>query len=226
MKRALALFLVIIMCISICSCVSKKDLLNDEELVSQLCSKIGEKESEDLVDQYVMFHFVYKVMYGGSETSLKSIEEKKSGSYSVIGELQIDWQDELTGENSEEYVPFTADFSTDENGEISCDSWELETSDDSLLSDAYTDKKIERRAFLKVYDEVDSKFKTADASSSKFNINKIERDGDEVFVYGTVVLYDKYGRLTTGWRDGSGSSSHSFKVRMSSLGSILSCNLE
>lgn len=61
---------------------------------------------------------------------------------------------------------------------------------------------------------ISNKYKTADAGSCKMEINKIEPSGKDYIVYGTVWLYDKYGKLTTGWTDGSGTSHRSFEIKI------------
>ncbi len=46
-------------------------------------------------------------------------------------------------------------------------------------------------------DEIGSKYDTADPDSCRYDINKQEKQGNFTYVYGSVTLYDKYGKLTT-----------------------------
>lgn len=65
-----------------------------------------------------------------------------------------------------------------------------------------------------LYNEVDSTYTNADAASTRYSINKIEEKGNIIYVYGSVSLYDKYGQLTTGWSDNSGSYNRVFTVEI------------
>lgn len=65
-----------------------------------------------------------------------------------------------------------------------------------------------------LYNEVNSKYDNADAASTRYSINKIEENGSTIYVYGSVTLYDKYGELTTGWSDNSGSYNRVFTVEI------------
>lgn len=92
--------------------------------------------------------------------------------------------------------------------------------------DELTEEECEAIVVNALYDEISSKYDTADAGSCRYKINSTEEKGDYTYVYGTVTLYDKYGQLTTGWVDGSGSYNRSFEVKISSSGSAVSCDID
>ena len=71
--------------------------------------------------------------YVSLEAVMKSIEDTKNESYCVIGELHIRLKDKQTGGFIDEYIPFTA-YLSENNDEFTCDSLELEISEDSLFS--------------------------------------------------------------------------------------------
>lgn len=81
--------------------------------------------------------------------------------------------------------------------------------------DGLSDSKIESITVQKLLELIKKKYPVADAESSTYKINKVTRDrkGDYI-VTGTVRLYDKYGQLTTGYRDGSGSYTKSFEIKI------------
>lgn len=78
-----------------------------------------------------------------------------------------------------------------------------------------TDSQIESIIAEELYDMIKKKYSEADAGSSRYSIHKVTQDrkGDYV-VTGTVVLYDKYGRMTTGYSDGSGSYTKTFEIKI------------
>jgi len=111
-----------------------------------------------------------------------------------------------------------------------CGSENATAEDDTYTtSDAESDflynDDIEAIVVGALYDEIDSKYDTADAGSSRYEINKIDRKFDAIYVYGSVTLYDKYGMTTTGWTDGSGTPFRSFEVKISEDGYALSCDI-
>ena len=76
--------------------------------------------------------------------------------------------------------------------------------------------------------QIDKQFKTAEGSQCRYKISTIEENktGTHYYVYGTVYLYDKYGSLTTGYVDGSGSFSKTFEVGIvKSSGNISKCEI-
>ena len=76
-------------------------------------------------------------------------------------------------------------------------------------------------------DEIGSKYDTADPDSCRYDINKKEEQGNYTYVYGSVTLYDKYGKLTTGWRDDSGTPYRSYTVKINnSTGDVVSCEIK
>ncbi len=76
-------------------------------------------------------------------------------------------------------------------------------------------------------DEIGSKYDTADPDSCRYDINKQEEQGNFTYVYGSVTLYDKYGKLTTGWRDDSGTPYRSYTVKINnSTGKAVSCEIK
>lgn len=78
-----------------------------------------------------------------------------------------------------------------------------------------TDSQIESATVEALIKLIKNKYKAADAGSCRYSINKVTQDrkGDYI-VYGTVTLYDKYGKLTTGHHDGSGSYTRSFEIKI------------
>lgn len=75
--------------------------------------------------------------------------------------------------------------------------------------------------------EVGKKFPIADASSTKYKINKTEKQSGYTIVYGKLYLYDKYGKSTTGRSDGSGSYIRTFEVKISnSTNKVSSCTIK
>lgn len=66
-------------------------------------------------------------------------------------------------------------------------------------------------AAIAVRKEINSMGSEYDSGSSRWSVNKIERKGDDdIYVYGTVSLYDKYGSFK---RSGT------FTVEMTNKGS-------
>lgn len=59
------------------------------------------------------------------------------------------------------------------------------------LSDSEIEAKVSDALWRYVRDQV----KGADAGSTRYKINKIERKSGKIYVYGTVTMYDKYGKL-------------------------------
>ena len=78
-----------------------------------------------------------------------------------------------------------------------------------------TDSQIESATVEALLKLIKKKYDAADPESCRYSINKVTQNskGDYV-VYGTVVLYDKYGKLTTGHYDGSGSYTRSFEIKI------------
>lgn len=99
-----------------------------------------------------------------------------------------------------------------------------EESDVEYANVEYTEEDlIEQFVVEALYDEIDGKFPNADAGSCRYDINKIEEKGEYIYVYGTVWLYDKYGNLTGGYNDGSGSMHRSYEVIIHQNGYIEDC---
>ena len=84
-------------------------------------------------------------------------------------------------------------------------------------SDTLTDTQINQLVASALMNEIDRKYDTADPGSCTMRINRIDRTSNSNFivVYGSVTLYDIYGRTTTGWYDGSGTAFRSFEVKIS-----------
>lgn len=89
-----------------------------------------------------------------------------------------------------------------------------------------TDTEIKSKVEEAILDEVKSRYAVADPYSTRYKIANKETKGDYIYVYGTVTLYDKYGQITTGHADGSGSYSRTFEVKINKDGSISNCNVE
>ncbi len=85
-------------------------------------------------------------------------------------------------------------------------------------------KLIVESALLK---EIKDSFPLADAGSTKYSINKSEKEGNYTIVYGRLTLYDKYGKTTKGRAGSSGSSSRTFEVKISnSTLKAVSCTIK
>lgn len=220
MKRIFAFLLVIIMCLSMCACGAKKTIMDDTELVSNLENTIANYSVKALLVKTAI-DFTDLSNMSNLTAKLISVEEAEDGTFLAIGELSLLWIGKDT-----ETVPFTATLSKDENDEYSCDDIEFEYDSSSSLSNELTEEKIKTIVAGALYDAIDSKFDTADAGSTRYEINKTEEKKGYVYVYGNVVLYDKYGKTTTGWRDGSGSAYRSFCVIMTTSGSVYSCEVQ
>lgn len=90
-----------------------------------------------------------------------------------------------------------------------------------------SDDVIESIVVRALYEEIDSTFDTADAGSCTYGINKTEKENGYIYVYGSVTLYDKYGRATSGWITGSGTPYKSFTVKIDEdTGRLSSCNID
>lgn len=92
--------------------------------------------------------------------------------------------------------------------------------------DVFTEEEIEAFVVSALYNEIDNKFDTAHAGSCKYSIATMEKKGQYVYVYGNVNLYDKYGKLTTGWIDGSGTPYRSFEVLIHESGFVYECQVK
>lgn len=90
-----------------------------------------------------------------------------------------------------------------------------EKSQSTTKREGLTDSQIESITVKKLLELIKKKYPVADAGSSTYSIHKITQDrkGDYI-VTGTVRLYDKYGKLTTGYYDGSGSYTKSFEIKI------------
>lgn len=75
--------------------------------------------------------------------------------------------------------------------------------------------------------EVKKSYPLADPGSTKYNINKSEKQGGYTMVYGKVYLYDKYGKSTKGRSGSSGSSIRTFEVKIdNSTKKVSSCTIK
>lgn len=91
----------------------------------------------------------------------------------------------------------------------------------------YSDDYYETLATSALYSEVKKKYKMADPGSTKYKINKTEKQKDYTVVYGKLYLYDKYGKATTGYSDGSGSYIRTFEVKIkNSTNKVTSCTIK
>ena len=90
-----------------------------------------------------------------------------------------------------------------------------------------TDDDIKSMVVDKLYNTIDREYVTADPGSCRYSINTTEKEGNYIYVYGSVTLYDKYGELTGGYSDGSGTPFRRFTVKISAgPGSALSCDID
>lgn len=97
----------------------------------------------------------------------------------------------------------------------------------SSSSGALTENLKEAMVASALMSEVRSKFPIADAGSTRYKINKTEQKSGYTIVYGTLHLYDKYGKATTGRSDGSGSYTRSFEVKINnSTKKVSSCTIK
>ncbi len=93
--------------------------------------------------------------------------------------------------------------------------------------DTLTYDAIEALVVNALYQEIDSTYTTADPGSCSYAINTTETNGDFTYVYGSVTLYDKYGRATGGWSDGSGTPFRSFTIQINGrTGRVTSCKIQ
>lgn len=92
--------------------------------------------------------------------------------------------------------------------------------------EGFTEEEIEAFVVIALFEEIDSKFDTADAGSCRYEIASMEKKGQYVYVYGSVDLYDKYGKFTTGWRDGSGTPYRRFEVVIHQSGYVYDCEVK
>lgn len=86
------------------------------------------------------------------------------------------------------------------------------------------DDYVEGVVALALIDEIGTEFKLADPGSCRFSINKIDRSGSSVKVYGSVTLYDKYGKLSDG--RGGGTPFRTFDIKMDKYGDVTSCKIQ
>lgn len=100
------------------------------------------------------------------------------------------------------------------------------TSTFSSEKDGLTDSEIKSIVSDALYKKIDSKYDTADAGSCTFEINKTEKKSGYIYVYGKVALFDKYGNLTTGWFDESGSYIRNFTVKINVDTRSSSCDID
>ena len=97
----------------------------------------------------------------------------------------------------------------------------------SSSSGALTEDLKEAMVASALMSEVKTKFPIADAGSTRYKINKTEKKSSYTIVYGTLHLYDKYGKATTGRSDGSGSYTRSFEVKINnSTKKVSSCTIK
>ncbi len=97
----------------------------------------------------------------------------------------------------------------------------------SQESQGLSDAEIEALVVSALYDEIGSTYDTADPGSCRYSINKTEKSGGKLLVYGEVTLYDKYGKVTGGWVDGSGTPFRTFDITISeSSRDVTSCEID
>lgn len=100
-------------------------------------------------------------------------------------------------------------------------------SSSSTGSTSHSDEYYELIATNALYQEIQSKYKMADAGSTKYSINKTEKQGGDTILYGKLYLYDKYGKATTGHVDGSGSFTRTFTIKINdNTGRVVSCTIQ
>ncbi len=93
--------------------------------------------------------------------------------------------------------------------------------------DELSDTEIESIVANALYNKIDSYYDTADAGSCRYDINKTEEKNGYIYAYGSVTLYDKYGKITGGWADGSGTAFRSFTVKINAdTGLVSNCDID
>ena len=101
------------------------------------------------------------------------------------------------------------------------------TANSSTASIKKSNDYYESLARSALYNEIKKKYTAADAGSTKYKINKTEKQKDYTIVYGKLYLYDKYGKASTGYSDGSGSYTRSFEVKIkNSTHTVSSCTIK
>ncbi len=101
------------------------------------------------------------------------------------------------------------------------------TAGSSSTSSKMSDDYYKTLATSALYKEIQKKYTAADAGSTKYKINKTEKQKDYTIVYGKLYLYDKYGKASTGHSDGSGSYIRSFEVKIkNSTNTVSSCTIK
>ena len=94
--------------------------------------------------------------------------------------------------------------------------------DSKELSESEIKLKVEKA----ILEEVKSHYPDAEPYSTRYQIANKKTNGKYIDVYGTLTLYDKYGKVTTGYIDGSGSYTKSFEVNVSTEGYYDKCNID
>ena len=89
-----------------------------------------------------------------------------------------------------------------------------------------TDSDIKSIVVDKLYDTIDRTYVTAAPGSCRYSINTTEKKNGDIYVYGSVTLYVKYGELTGGWSDGSGTPFRRFTVKIDADTGWGSCDIE
>lgn len=108
-----------------------------------------------------------------------------------------------------------ADDYTNDYGTYDDDYDYGDTDDDYTYT---SDEVYKQMAATAVYSEIEEQYPRADAGSSRWSVNKVTHTGDNVYVYGTISLYDKYGKLTSDF-------SKTFEVVIKDDGSDITCTI-
>ena len=89
-----------------------------------------------------------------------------------------------------------------------------------------SDSEIKSRVEKALLEQIKTQFSEADPYSTKYSIANKKKNRKYIDVYGTCTLYDKYGKITTGYSDGSGSYTKSFEVNLSLEGFRDNCDID
>ena len=88
-----------------------------------------------------------------------------------------------------------------------------------------SDSEIKNRVQMALAKYVEDHYSEASPYRTTFKISQRSKNGNYIDIYGTCTLYDKYGKVTTGYFDGSGSYTKSFEVNLSLEGLGDKCDI-
>lgn len=111
----------------------------------------------------------------------------------------------------------------------SSDSFDSNSSGEYESKNELSESLIDLMVQNALLDKIREKYSEADPLSTKYRIANTQKDYQaseaNYTVYGTLTLYDKYGQITTGYLDGSGSYSKTFEVKIED-GEVKECEID